>query len=180
MSAGISFEEVAQLLRQQFGEAVVLSIDKETNPKSVEITAAAIAEVCLFLHQHSQMYFDMLSSVTGVDNGPEAATMEVLYNLYSISYDQHLMLRVSLVRNLPNEPLPELPSVSTIWRTADWHEREVYDLLGIRFSNHPDLRRILLPADWEGYPLRKDYQEQEYYHGIWVRYDQERLDREKS
>ena len=63
-----------------------------------------------------------------------------------------------------------MTSVVEVWKTANWLEREVYDLLGIKFENHPDLRRILLPTDWEGYPLRKDYKLQEYYHGIKVRY----------
>jgi NADH-quinone oxidoreductase subunit C len=117
------------------------------------------------------LYFDSLSCITGMDNGPQAGTMEVIYNLYSIPYDLHLMLKVRLERpKTANDPLPEVPSLTGIWKSADWMERETYDLLGIRFSGHPDLRRILLPADWEGYPLRKDYELQEYYHGIKVRY----------
>ena len=66
--------------------------------------------------------------------------------------------------------LPQVPSLVKIWKTADWHEREVYDLVGVNFKGHPDLRRILLPEDWEGHPLRKDYQEQEKYNGIKVKY----------
>ena len=112
------------------------------------------------------LYFDFLSCLTGVDNGPEADTMEVLYHLCSIPYHKQLVVKVLLDRKSPS-----VPTVSDIWRTANWHEREAYDLLGIGFDNHPDLRRILLPADWEGHPLRKDYVEQEKYHGITVAYD---------
>ena len=107
----------------------------------------------------------MLSCVTGVDNGPDVGTMEVIYNLYSIPFNHHLMIKVMLPRELP-----VIESVSHIWKTAEWHEREVYDLFGIKFNNHPDLRRILLPADWEGFPLRKDYKHQDYYRGIRVEY----------
>jgi NADH-quinone oxidoreductase subunit C len=96
--------------------------------------------------------------------------MEVIYNLYSIPFEHSLMLKIIFPRNKEDEPLPVVPSVSAIWRTADWHEREAFDLVGISFSNHPDLRRILLPEDWVGYPLRKDYEAQEYYHGIQVKY----------
>jgi NADH-quinone oxidoreductase subunit C len=91
--------------------------------------------------------------------------MEVIYTLYSIPNHFTLHLRVVLDRTLPS-----VSSVSSIWRTADWHEREAFDLLGIQFSGHSDLRRILLPEDWEGHPLRKDYVEQSKYHGIQVKY----------
>jgi NADH-quinone oxidoreductase subunit C len=107
----------------------------------------------------------MLSCVTGIDNGPETNTMEVAYNLYSIPFNNHLMIKATLPRDNP-----QVETVSTIWKTADWHEREAFDLFGIIFLNHPDLRRILLPADWEGHPLRKDYRHQEYYRNIKVEY----------
>ena len=131
-----------------------------------------LADVCLALHDHEQTYFDFLSCVTGIDNSPEAGTMEVVYNLYSIPYDHHLVLKVVLERNTSSDqPIPSVPTVSHIWRTADWHEREVFDMVGIYFENHPDMRRILCAADWEGHPLRKDYKLQDYYHGIKVPYD---------
>ncbi|HAI76228.1 MAG TPA: NADH-quinone oxidoreductase subunit C, partial [Microscillaceae bacterium] len=117
------------------------------------------------------LYFDFLSCLTAVDNGVEAATMEVIYHLFSIPYQHKLCIKTIVSRSTPTEgTLPSVPSVSHIWRTANWHEREAYDLLGIEFIGHPDMRRILLPSDWEGYPLRKDYTHQEKYHGIRVAY----------
>ena len=103
--------------------------------------------------------------MSGLDNGHEKNTMEVIYNLYSIPCNQHLTVKVTL-----NRQEPKIPSVEPIWKTADWQEREAYDMYGIIFEGHPDLRRILMPADWNGYPLRKDYEQQEYYRGIKVEY----------
>lgn len=94
--------------------------------------------------------------------------MEVIYHLYSIPHDESLAIKVVLDRQAPI-----VESVVDIWATANWLERETYDLLGIRFSNHPDMRRILLPNDWEGHPLRKDYEAQEAYHGLTVKYDRD-------
>jgi NADH-quinone oxidoreductase subunit C len=94
----------------------------------------------------------------------------VIYHLYSIPNDFQLTLQCSLAYPDDNSVLPELSTVSDIWKAAEWHERETFDLVGIEFKNHPDLRRILLPADWDGHPLRKNYTEQEKYHGIRVEY----------
>lgn len=107
----------------------------------------------------------MLSCVTGIDNGPQTGTMEIAYNLYSIPFDLHLMLKITIPRDDA-----KVESVSGIWRTADWHEREIFDMFGVHFNNHPDLRRILMPADWEGHPLRKDYKQQAYYRNIKLDY----------
>ena len=71
---------------------------------------------------------------------------------------------------IPRDLKTSVPTLTSLWRTADWHEREAFDLFGIQFENHPDLRRILLPQDWEGHPMQKDYKEQKYYHGITVKY----------
>jgi NADH-quinone oxidoreductase subunit C len=111
------------------------------------------------------MYFDMLSCVTGIDNGVAANSMEIVYNLYSIPFNHHVAINVLLPRENA-----EIESVSAIWKTANWHEREIFDMYGIKFRNHNDLRRILMPADWEGHPLRKDYKHQEYYRDIKVEY----------
>ena len=164
------FEEIHQHLLTKFGKEAIHGVNEACTPRALWVKTEAIADVCQELHQWEHTYFDQLSCITGLDNGPEAGSMEVLYNLYSIPFNLQLTLKVSLPRNTgPEEALPELPTVSHIWRTADWHEREVYDLLGITFTGHPDLRRILLPTDWQGHPLRKDYEAQEYYHGIKVR-----------
>ena len=160
----MQFEEIKALIGKEFPTAI-LSEDLVTTPYTLEISKDFILLVCQFLHENEKTYFDSLSCLTGIDNGPEANTMEVVYNLYSIPYNLHLALKVSIEREKP-----EVESVSPVWKTADWHEREAYDLVGIAFKNHPDLRRILLPADWEGYPLRKDYVEQEFYHDIKVKY----------
>lgn len=163
----MTFSDLKSLIEEELSDAI-MNEDLIATPQALIISAERIHEVCQLLHEHEKTYFDQLSCLTGLDNGLETNTMEVIYNLYSIPYDLHLMLKVELDRENP-----ELESVSDIWRTANWHERETYDLLGIRFLNHPDLRRILLPKDWEGHPLRKDYQEQAEYHGMTVVYDRQ-------
>lgn len=168
----MSFEEIKALIVDAFGPEVIVAEKTDKLQSYLVLQTERLADVCLALHDHEQTYFDFLSCVTGIDNGPEAGTMEVAYNLYSIPYDHHLMLKVVVERNTaPEQPIPAVPTVSHIWRTADWHEREVFDMVGIYFTDHPDMRRILCAADWEGHPLRRDYKLQDYYHGIKVPYD---------
>jgi NADH-quinone oxidoreductase subunit C len=140
-------------------------IDENAFPKAIIIPVQDLAPVCTELTQNSATYFDMLSCLTAIDNGIEAATMEIVYNLYSIPYNIQLMVKVMLPRETP-----AVATVSHIWKTAGWHEREAFDMFGITFSGHTDLRRILMPADWEGHPLRKDYKHQAYYRDIKVEY----------
>lgn len=161
----MQFSEIKNSLTEKFGESVIVGENAALAQPQLTIAKANIAEVCFFLRDTEKLYFDYMSCLTGLDNGPEKNTMEVIYHLYSIPYDHSLVLKVETDRTSP-----EVPTVCTVWRTADWHEREAYDMYGIKFSGHPDLRRILMPADWEGFPLRKDYEEQEYYHGIKVKY----------
>ncbi len=165
-----NFEEIYDLLLDNFGRDVILESNASIVQPSIQIQPSEITSVCQFLHDSEHTYFDFLSCLTALDNGQAAGTMEVLYHLYSIPYQHKLVLKVVLNRPKDGEALPQVGSVSSVWQTANWHEREAYDLLGIHFTNHPDLRRILLPKDWEGYPLRKDYKHQERYHGIKVDY----------
>lgn len=159
-----AFEEIVTIVKSicKAGDPV---IDDHASPKAIVLHPDDLLNVCNTLHQHAATYFDMLSCITGIDNGLQTGTLEVAYNLYSIPFDAHLMLKVVLQREKP-----EVESVSSVWKTADWLEREVFDMYGIQFIDHPDLRRILMPADWEGFPLRKDYKHQEYYRNIKVEY----------
>lgn len=161
----MTFEQITSSVNKALGEDVIIKIDENAFPKAIVIAAENLVELMDFLQSDSQLYFDSLSCITGLDNGPEANTMEMIYNLYSIPFDHHLMVKVELERENPS-----IDSLTRLWRTADWQEREVFDMYGVRIKNHPDLRRILMPADWDGYPLRKDYKEQKYYRGIKVEY----------
>lgn len=157
------FDDLLKIVSQHTG--VEHRVDESSTPKIVILEKEHLVEVCRHLHENADTYFDMLSCLTALDNGPQAGTMEVVYNLYSIPFNHHLALKVILPRENP-----EVDTVSSIWKTADWHEREAFDLFGIKFIGHPDLRRILLPADWDGFPLRKDYKHQENYRSIKVEY----------
>jgi NADH-quinone oxidoreductase subunit C len=156
-------EELLSLIRQVTSEEVI-EISNST-PFGIIVKQEALLSVCEQLYRNPASYLDMLSCITGVDNGPEAGTMEVIYLLYSIPFNQSLALKVILPRENP-----EVDSVVSVWKSANWLEREVYDMFGIVFKNHPDLRRILMPADWKGYPLRKDYKHEEYYRGVKIDY----------
>ena len=118
---------------------------------TVIVPRDAIADVCFFLR--SEHGFDLLSDLCGADRGPEEdPRFEVNYHLFSTIHFQRLRLKVLL-----SEDDPKVESVTNLWKTADWHERETYDLFGVLFEGHPDLRRILLPSDFDGHALRKDY-----------------------
>ena len=158
----LDFQQIVEIVKKNTNET---RADEKSLPKAIIIPSSDIKKVCQELYQNPSTYFDMLSCLTGIDNGAEANSMEVVYNLYSIPFNHHVMLKVTLPRGNP-----AIDSVAEIWRTANWHEREAFDMYGIKFNGHPDLRRILLPADWEGFPLRKDYQHQEYYRDVKVKY----------
>jgi NADH-quinone oxidoreductase subunit C len=119
---------------------------------TVVIYREHIRPLCDFLLFEPDMAFTFLSDVTGVDRFPIEPRFELNYHLLSLSRREILRLRTRLMGNDP-----VIQSVVPVWPTANWHEREIFDLFGIRFEGHPDLRRIFLPDDWEGYPLRKDY-----------------------
>jgi NADH-quinone oxidoreductase subunit C len=162
----MSFDEIKLLLIDKFGEDIIVGEETSGLQPALLIAPDRIAEVCLELRDNPKTYFDFLSCLTGVDYGIETNRFGVVYHLTSIPYQTQLTLKVSKMHNRDINDLPAFPSITKVYLSADWHEREAYDLEGIFFEGHPDLRRILLPDDWEGYPLRKDYKTAEYYKGI--------------
>jgi NADH-quinone oxidoreductase subunit C len=169
--------DIVALLEQQFGGRIMSKKLDAIDPFAV-VEPADLVEVCRFLRDDSRLRFDLLNCVSGVDYlepDPKKAAkagfephLEVVYHLSSFVHKHRFVLKVLLPRWKGDKPgeLPEVPSVTGLWRTADWHEREVYDLCGVHFTGHPELTRILLADDWVGHPLRKDYEFPLEYHGI--------------
>ena len=142
--------ELAQQLRDKFPEQVSAPAEFRGEVTLTVADAERIADVCRYAK--AELGFDLLLDLSSVDNYGDDPRWTVVYELYGIAHSCHLRLKTSV-----SEEKSELPTVSTVWRTADWHEREAYDMMGIRFAGHPDLRRILM---WDGYPyfpLRKDF-----------------------
>ena len=117
-----------------------------------------IVDLCRYLKDSEK--FIRLSAVTAVDRYPEQPRFEVVYHLHSVAGNRRLRVKCRL-----SGTDPEIDSVTEVWRGANWYEREVYDMFGVQFRNHPNLIRILMPIDWEGYPLRKDYPKHGYKYG---------------
>jgi NADH-quinone oxidoreductase subunit C len=185
--------EIATLLETQFGPAITGKKTDALDP-FVTVEPAKLVEVCTFLRDDPRLKFALLNDITGVDyleTDPKKVAkagyephLEVLYHLSSFAFPgSRFTLKLVLPRwggrglgepvgGSPSQTggaagqLPEVPSVYGVWKTADWHEREVYDLVGVFFAGHPNLVRILLNDDWVGHPLRKDYEFPLEYHGI--------------
>ena len=160
----MTLTDIYQKLVDRFGEDVLTLEEIEVDP-AIRVQPDAMREVASFLATDPELKFDSLSCLSGVDPGTKSDELWVVYHLSSMTHHHSLVLKAVL----PKED-PRVPSVEQIWRTANWHEREAFDLFGIVFEGHPDLKRILLPDDWEGHPLRKDYEEPEFYHGMRVPY----------
>lgn len=172
-------EDIFNLLKENFNDKI-LELNSATPVEPfIIIDPFIIHEVCFYLRDDKNLQFNSLMNLSGVDNAngekkTEAdgttsiigGTLSVVYHLDSTELKHKITLKVFTSRDNP-----EVESVCEVWRCADWHEREAYDMFGIKFLNHPDLRRILMPYDWEaGYPLRKDYKNPEFYHGMKVPY----------
>ena len=143
-------EHSAALAVDAFDADAVKGGKSEFGEWTLEIAPAKIASVCGFLKYDQK--FIRLSTVTAVDRYPAEPRFEVVYHLHCVERKERLRLKCRVAGNTP-----EIESVTGVWRGAGWYEREVFDLFGIKFTGHPDLRRILMPDDWEGHPLRKDY-----------------------
>jgi NADH-quinone oxidoreductase subunit C len=141
-------DAAVKALNERFPEAL-LEVAEPAGQLTVVLNPSALLDVCTALK--SEFGFERLSAVTAVDWWPKTPRFEVVYLLHSVRNNRRLRLKLRL------EEGQAVESVVHIWRTANWYEREVFDLFGIPFNNHPNLERIMMPADWEGHPLRKDY-----------------------
>lgn len=136
-------------LFSQFPDLIFKGLDAKGIPVII-VTKQILISVLTYLKDNTEQQFNYLSCLSGIE---EEDKFGVVYHLYSTILNHQVVLKA-----YTDKDNPEIPSVSSLWVTADWFEREVYDMYGIIFSEHPNLKRILLPDDWEGYPLRKDYQ----------------------
>jgi NADH-quinone oxidoreductase subunit C len=152
-------EEICTQLKAQFGEAIT-ALSETKGDRFVVVKGEKIVDVCRFLKTTTGLEFDYCLDITAVD-WPARKIIEVVFHLYSFAHRHGLVLKVETDREAPS-----IATVESVWKAATWLEREIYDLFGVNFTGHSDLRRILLPDDWVGYPLRKDYREAGGYHGI--------------
>ncbi len=155
---GMTTEETKDLRRvtgkliRQFGDKIITVEERSGNAiPSVIVDKAKISEVLFFLKTDPDCAFDMLTDLFGVDNNKEKPRFELIYFLNSIKHKNRLAVKLGV------EDGETVPTATGIWKAAEWFEREIYDMFGIRFEGHPDMRRILLDDDFEGHPLRKDY-----------------------
>jgi NADH-quinone oxidoreductase subunit C len=150
---------IQKLLEERFGAAVG-PVEDGRKESWIEVDADKIDAACELLKSQPELAFDCLSNLSGCDY-PDKDYIQVVYNLMSYQHGHELTVKVNAKRGAP-----VVKSVEAVWPAANWLEREVFDLLGVVFEGHSDLRRILLPDDWIGHPLRKDYVEAPDYHGI--------------
>ena len=158
----MDFPGILEYLNNSLGKDFLI-IDEELPPETVKVSAQNWNRLASFLREDEQLFFDAMMCITGIDEGIESEYLAVMYNLHSMKYKHKIEVYIQISKSEP-----KVPSVEQIWRIADWFEREIYDMYGIEFEGHRDLRRSLLPSDWEGFPLRKDYKFPETYHGIVV------------
>ena len=157
--------EILKRLHAEFGDDGIVLDGAETLDQFVIVPSTEVVPICEFLYHEPDLFFDSLSCLSGVDHSSDSDSMEVVYHLRSMVHIHQVIIKTIV----PKES-PRLFTVEHLWKAANWHEREIYDLYGVVFDNHSDLRRILLPDDWQGHPMRKDYQEPDMYRGIKVPY----------
>ncbi len=158
----LSIENILSNIQAELGENITLVNHSTDLHTCISIDKSHLLPFCTALQGY---YFDHLAAIIAIDVTKEQH-IELIYQFYAIVRHLHLAVRVVLPTNLALE----VQSLCDLWKTADWHEREVFDLFGVKFIGHKDLRRILLPADWDGHPLLKNYQNPATYHGITVKY----------
>jgi len=152
-------QQIARVLQDRFPGQITAALPDDKHPR-VHCDAAHFRAIAEFVHGDEHLTLDWLANHSGIDYVADGK-MCCVYDLWSFEHRHAIAIKVYTPRENPS-----IPSVADLWPAADWHEREAFDLLGIDFPGHPDLRRILCTEDWEGFPLRKDYQFPREYHGI--------------
>jgi NADH-quinone oxidoreductase subunit C len=155
----LTAEQIHQKLTARFGDAVGALSPPKKDPYCT-VAVDRFTEVCRFLKEDPELSFDFLQDITATDH-PKDGIIKVVYHFYSYRHRHMFVAKVHAVR-----AKPEIDTLDPLWKAANWMEREVFDLYGVTFRGHPDLRRVLLPDDWVGHPLRKDYQEAGGYQDI--------------
>jgi len=156
---GLERAEIHEIVKTKFSDAVLEDAAEAVDPYIV-VRPEVVEDLAFFVRDEPRLRFDLLSAITGVDY-PDKKVIEVIYCLDSTVHKHWLIVKVPLPRDNPR-----VASVEKVWKTADWHERETFDLLGVTFEGHHNLVRILCAEDWEGHPLRRDYVMPESYRGI--------------
>ena len=147
--------DISKLLVEKFSNSIEFLED--TN--FIKVSSSKWEETALFIKENDKLKFDYLMCISSYDSGNKE-TYGVAYNFKSTSIGHELEIRIEITDK------ESIPSIAHLWGAADWHEREAYDMMGLKFDNHPNFKRILLPEDWSGYPLRKDFETPEYYRGM--------------
>jgi len=150
----LSISDIYKILESKFSNDAEL-----VNDKFIKVSSSKWHDIALLLKDNANLKFDYLMCISSYDIG-DKKTYGVAYNFKSTSLNHYLEVRVEITDE------DSISTVSDIWGAADWHEREAYDMMGVKFKNHPNFKRILLADDWEGYPLRKDYDTPDYYRGM--------------
>ena len=155
-------QEIFDKLKEKFGEEIIELITEETHNPFINVKPEKITDISLMLRDDEELDFDYLTLLSGIDEGENIG---LVYHIYSTRKKHWIVIKTAV-----SKENCRLSSVERVWRAADWHERETYDMFGVIFEGHHNLIRILTPYDWEGWPLRKDYREPEEYHGMKVPY----------
>ena len=150
----MNISDIYKTIDSKFSESAELVDDK-----FIKVSSSKWHDIALLLKENGKLKFDYLMCISSYDVG-DKKTYGVAYNFKSTSLNHYLEVRVEITDE------DSIPSVSDLWGAADWHEREAYDMMGVKFENHPNFKRILLADDWEGHPLRKDYDTPDYYRGM--------------
>ncbi len=155
-------QAIFDLLKKYFADDILEKVTPEAGDEFITVNPSNILEIANFCRDYDDLDFDYLTLLSGIDAGEQLC---VVYHLYSLTKKHTVVLKAFVPKDNPT-----LHTVERIWRAADWHERETFDMFGVIFEGHHNLIRILSPYDWEGYPLRKDYQTPEEYHGMRIPY----------